>query len=203
MIEYTKHQLWPTPVFQSKIKVKDEWLKMCDTTPYERMKTDNGDISIDRNILNSTSLKKDIEEHIDLYVRDWLKISDNIKFYFTSSWLVKHKPKDWSGMHYHANSLISGVYYLKVPENSGDIKFYKDGGKNAILETFRLDYSAYNFINTGVVAFNVKAGDLLLFPSNLSHSVTDNITNDTRYSLAFNCFIKGKLGKHEYALDLK
>ena len=107
MTEYTKHQLWPTPVFQSKIKVKDEWLKMCDTTPYERMKTDNGDISIDRNILNSTSLKKDIEEHIDLYVRDWLKIGENVKFYFTSSWLVKHKPKDWSGMHYHANSLLS------------------------------------------------------------------------------------------------
>ena len=74
MIEYTKHQLWPTPVYQSKIQVKDEWLKMCDTAPFERMKTDNGDISIDRNILNSTSLKKDIEEHIDLYVRDWIKL---------------------------------------------------------------------------------------------------------------------------------
>ena len=42
----------------------------------------------------------------------------------------------------------------------------------------------------------------LLFPSTLSHSVDENFSNDTRYSLAFNAFVKGQFGKDEYKLTL-
>ena len=51
-INYKKFELFPTPVYKSKIEVQDEWLKLCETTEYERMKTGNGDISKNRKILN-------------------------------------------------------------------------------------------------------------------------------------------------------
>ena len=67
----------------------------------------------------------------------------------------------------------------------------------------RFEYTEDNMINSEVVAVKVKAGDILLFPSHLNHSVTKNMNNDCRYSLAFNAFIKGDLGKMEYSLSIK
>ena len=202
-IAYSKHEAWPTPIYQSTIEVKDKWLDFCNTTEFERMETDNGDISKDRNILEQTDLKNDIEDHLNNYVRDWLKVDKRTKFYFTTSWLVKHNKGDWSGMHYHANSLVSGVYYLKTPKDSGDIKFHQHFNKSTFPEMLRFEYTEDNMINSEVVAVKVKAGDILLFPSHLNHSVTKNMNNDCRYSLAFNAFIKGDLGKMEYSLSIK
>ena len=57
-------------------------------------------------------------------------------------------------------------------------------------------------MNAESVSFEVNKGDVLLFPSTLSHSVDENFSNDTRYSLAFNAFVKGQFGKDEYKLTL-
>ena len=118
MIDYTQHNLWPTPVYQSRIELQDKWLEFSKTCEYERMETDNGDISKDRYILNSMDLKNDIQDHVNNYVRDWLRIDKKAEFYFTNSWMVRHNKKDWSGMHFHTNSLVSGVYYIDIPEDS-------------------------------------------------------------------------------------
>jgi predicted 2-oxoglutarate/Fe(II)-dependent dioxygenase YbiX len=40
----------------------------------------------------------------------------------------------------------------------------------------------------------VKTYDIVLFPSNLTHSVDSVTSDETRISLAFNSFIKGVLG---------
>jgi|DEB0MinimDraft_4_1074332.scaffolds.fasta_scaffold00309_10 uncharacterized protein (TIGR02466 family) len=202
-INYKKFELFPTPVYKSKIEVQDEWLKLCETTEYERMKTGNGDISKNRKILNDLNIKNDIEDHLNVYVRDWLKVHWKTEFYLTSSWLVKHKKGDWAQLHHHANSLISGVYYLKTPENSGNIKFHKFFNKNLFDETLRFDFTDDNFINAESVSFDVNAGDIILFPSHLTHSVDENFNDETRYSLAFNYFCRGSFGKDEYALTIK
>lgn len=199
-IDYKKFNLYPTPVYKSRIEVQKKWLDLCDNIDYERMKTGNGDISKNRNILNEMDLKNDIETHLNVYLRDWLKIHSNINFYLTSSWLVRHKKGDWSGMHHHTNSLVSGVYYLKTRKDSGDIKFHKHFNKNLFNESLKFEYTEDNLVNTEVVYFRVKPGDILIFPSHLNHSVTENLNNDYRYSLAFNTFCKGTLGKLEYSL---
>jgi uncharacterized protein (TIGR02466 family) len=203
MIDYTQHNLWPTPVYQSRIELQDKWLEFSKTCEYERMETDNGDISKDRYILDSMDLKNDIQDHVNNFVRDWLRVDKKAEFYFTNSWMVRHNKKDWSGMHFHANSLISGVYYIDIPEDSGDIKFHNHFHKSVIPDVIKLDYTDKNFVNSEVVAFKVKPGDILIFPSGLQHSVTENITNNRRYSLAFNCFVRGDLGKLEYSLKLR
>jgi ectoine hydroxylase-related dioxygenase (phytanoyl-CoA dioxygenase family) len=50
-----------------------------------------------------------------------------------------------------------------------------------------------------------KTHDILLFPSDLTHQAEPNLSDKPRYSIAFNCFVKGKLGdlRDESQLNLQ
>ena len=63
------------------------------------------------------------------FVNNYLHTDDrHFEWYITNSWVLKHEPNDYNPAHSHANSLITGVYYLEVPEHSGDITFHKPDG---------------------------------------------------------------------------
>ena len=53
---------------------------------------------------------------------------------------------------------------------------------------------SYNIFNSLTWSFVVKTGDILLFPSNLGHSVQTKKGKNLRISLSFNVFVKGQLG---------
>lgn len=87
-------------------------------------------------------------------------------------WFNITRPGESTGWHDHKNrSVLSGVYYLKVPDNAGDIIFRKRD-KDKIVE------------------WNIRSetGKLILFHSNIEHSVTINESNHDRISIAFNLF---------------
>ncbi|MBU63602.1 MAG: hypothetical protein CMI26_13980 [Opitutae bacterium] len=76
---------------------------------------------------------------------------------------------DSTGVHNHAHgSEVSGVYYLEVPIDSGDLFFRSDANE---------DFSLLP-----------KAGSVVLFPSDLRHGVRINSSPGKRISLAFNLF---------------
>ena len=84
-------------------------------------------------------------------------------------WFNLSDPGDCTGVHNHAReSVVSGVYYLEVPIDSGDLFFRVDGEE---------DFS-----------FVPKAGSVVLFPSELRHGVRINSSSGKRISLAFNLF---------------
>lgn len=87
-------------------------------------------------------------------------------------WFNIARPGESTGWHDHKDrSVLSGVYYLKVPDNAGDILFRKRD-KDKIVE------------------WNIRSetGKLILFYSNIEHSVTINKSNHDRISIAFNLF---------------
>ena len=87
-------------------------------------------------------------------------------------WFNIARPGESTGWHDHKDrSVLSGVYYLKVPDNAGDILFRKRD-KDKIVE------------------WNIRSetGKLILFHSNIEHSVTINKSNHNRISIAFNLF---------------
>ena len=49
----------------------------------------------------------------------------------------------------------------------------------------------------------VDIGNLYKFPSHLLHRVLKNNSNEVRYSLAFNVFMKGSFGRDEYQLEIR
>ena len=57
-----------------------------------------------------------------------------------------------------------------------------------IQSSFKLDPIGYNSVNAETFLLPCVSGELLLFPSNLKHSVPINQSEETRYSMSFNTF---------------
>ena len=87
-------------------------------------------------------------------------------------WFNIAGPEESTGWHNHKErSELSGVYYLHVPYNSGDIHFRKKIDN----ETFEWEIKS-------------QTGKLILFDSEIEHSVPENKSKENRISIAFNLF---------------
>lgn len=110
------------------------------------------------------------------------KINDKpIRF---NSWVNINPKGSYNKPHSHLNTTIflSGVYYLKVPEGSGDIKFYDPRGH--WIRGMRDHKFFYNGIT--YLTYSPKVDELILFPSWLEHDVSENTGDGERISIAFN-----------------
>ena len=94
-------------------------------------------------------------------------------------------PKDtYNAEHIHPGSQVSGVLYIKVPENPADINFVNPARnfKMAVNEAPN-DVNRYN---SEQYFFSPTKGRLLLFPSYLAHTVDLSESEGDRISIAFN-----------------
>jgi len=112
------------------------------------------------------------------------KIIENITFY---AWVNINKCGDYNERHHHDphdGTFMSGVFYVKVPENSGEIKLYDP--RPPILLTTR-DMTYYN---NGYTHYCYKPEEnfMLIFPPWLEHSVYPNKSKEKRISIGFNIF---------------
>lgn len=201
---YKVEMLWPTPVYFNKLQSDKNDLDIAKTFEYERMNSDNGNYTLDKNVLDKMpTLKNRIKNEFEKYVRDVLHIKKDINFKIINSWINIHKKGDWSQSHLHKNSCFSGVYYLNVPENSGNISFDKTIVLNNLAtSTISYDYDEANYINADKVKFKVEEGLILFFPSTIYHNVDKSNSIEERYSLAFNFFADGLIGKDESVLKI-
>jgi len=201
---YKVEMLWPTPVYFNMLQSDKNDLDIAKTFKYERMNSDNGNYTLDKNVLDKMpTLKNRIENEFEKYVRDVLHINKNVNFKIINSWINIHKKGDWSQSHLHKNSCFSGVYYLNVPENSGNISFDKTIVLNNLsTSTISYDYDEANYINADKVKFKVEEGLILFFPSTIYHNVDKSNSIEERYSLAFNFFADGLVGKDESVLKI-
>lgn len=203
--EFKIHQLWSTPIYENYIPVEDNWVSFARNEDYKRMASENGDITKDYYILDKLpDLKKDIETNINLFVEKYLKTTKNVSFYLTNSWIIQHYPNDHSQSHFHTNSLLSGVYYLDVPKNSGNIMFLRTEQTQFVFpSSFNINFDEETHQNCYEYPIDTTNGKILIFPSHINHTVMRNKTNEKRYSLAFNVYAKGKVGVNECQLELK
>ena len=141
-------------------------------------------------------LKKMIDEHVENFTKNVLHVSNKIEFYLTNSWVVKNNPGASGNDHLHNNSIISGVLYLDVCENSGNLIFNRYGFVSPIFPTsVDLDFDEYNMLNTKDFVVSPKNGDVVLFPSQMIHRSLPNASKNERYCLSFNYFVRGEIGK--------
>jgi uncharacterized protein (TIGR02466 family) len=141
-------------------------------------------------------LKKLADQKIKEYATLRYAPSRDVEFYITQSWLNWTKPGEVHHAHYHQNSLISGVIYINAKEDDR-IFFHKKSSPTVKIET--KDYNPYNSDSWWVP---VKTGDIILFPSDLSHEVEPVTHDETRISLAFNVWVRGSLGTTESLNEL-
>lgn len=86
--------------------------------------------------------------------------------------------------HFHPNSIISGVFYLKCPPKCGDIVFSDStyNFKNHCVNTTCLKTFTY----PKDYSLTPESGMIILFPSWLSHKTTPNQSDDDKIMFAFN-----------------
>lgn len=153
-----------------------------------------------RYVLNTKtlkSLKQTLETYLNNYFTDVLKIKNTATPYITQSWLNYTNKGEFHHEHSHPNSYLSGVLYINTTENDC-ITFHKQE-----YEQIQLGIKEYNTFNSSTWRVPVREGMIIIFPSNLKHSV-DKIKEDkTRISLSFNSFIKGTLGDQKNLTELK
>jgi uncharacterized protein (TIGR02466 family) len=138
-----------------------------------------------------TYLKNEVFNNVKNYLNNIMKLK--MDFQFTTSWVTKTLPNGYSQKHLHANSFLSGVYYPKGNKNF-NIKFYK--GRN-FWDCWDIDTTEINTLNAAWYNFNIPEDNvLILFPSHLLHSVEKNLSNEIRYSIAFNILPLGEIGKN-------
>ena len=199
------YQLFPISVYRSNMTFTENEVNNILSLDYERMYSDNGNISKHKYILETpefTEIKKQILKHCDVYTKSYMNVQKDIEFYLQNSWVVQHKPGDWAQTHVHANSLLSGVCYIQTDEQSGDIKFHKpDGYTNTFHSCVNIDYEKMDTHNCDEYNLTPKIGEILLFPAHLMHSVKPNNSFKDRYSLSFNFYAKGELYSRTSDID--
>ena len=90
---------------------------------------------------------------------------------------------DRHGRHCHPGSLLSGVFYLEVPEGSSDILFYDPRPARDILNIPRKQLTD---INRSDVTITPKEGTLLIWESWMHHEVLYNKSKEARTTIVFN-----------------
>ena len=100
-------------------------------------------------------------------------------------WANINPPGGMNRAHQHPNSLWSGVYYIKAPKNSGDLKIDDPRSSAAMCRPQQKEGEkpARLFRETH---YEPIAGRCIMFPSWLMHCVDPNNSDDIRISVSFN-----------------
>jgi uncharacterized protein (TIGR02466 family) len=201
-MEATINGIFPTPIYTSKLnrELNKEELSFIDNTKLDVYKNEGNTTSKNNYILNNKSFKN-LKNELDLRIQDYFdKIicpANNITPYITQSWLNYTETNQFHHKHAHPNSLVSGVFYINCHEEHDKIKFFDEKYK-----TIKPEVKTWNLWNSESWWFPVKTGDIILFPSSLSHMVETKQGTNTRISLAFNTFVKGTIGINKELTEL-
>jgi uncharacterized protein (TIGR02466 family) len=102
-------------------------------------------------------------------------------------WFNINRYRDNNSKHIHPNSLFSGVFYSKVPDNSGSIRFFNS--ESAEIFFADVDMMEFTKYNSSSYLLKPEVSFLHIFPSFLNHSVEPNLSNQERISFSFNTMI--------------
>ena len=96
-------------------------------------------------------------------------------------------PSTYNTSHTHPEAHLSGVMWIKIPKNSGEISFnnpFEFSGYVEIKSYLEEVRNQTGFHPTYIV--HPKSGKLITFPSSLRHEVKVNESNEDRIAVSYN-----------------
>lgn len=90
-------------------------------------------------------------------------------------WALINKPYDYNMIHIHPHTDLIGIYYVCLPNNSGNLFIIRD--------------DSFHTTNLGIECKRrifAQEGNLYILPANLFHYVEPNMSHDDRISVALN-----------------
>ena len=154
-----------------------------NTTSKERKLLDNPKLA---------SLREFIDASVALFFKEIYSPKNEVSLRITQSWVNYTNPGQWHHKHAHSNSFVSGVLYIKSNKETDRIYFFKDG-----YQQIKLPIDQFNLYNSGNWWLPVETGQLILFPSSLTHMVPTLQGENQRVSMSFNTFPVGYLGSDD------
>lgn len=187
------HNLFPIPVGIYKLDrnlTDDElsFIKNQETRPNMGNTT-----SVDNGLLRHKQMTK-LRDFVETSLSDYFATVHNpkhkVNLRVTQSWANYTEPGQFHHKHEHPNSFVSGVFYPQANRATDKIYFYRSG-----FQQIKFPPENWNTWNSESWWFEVGTGDLVLFPSSLTHMVETVEGNQTRISLSFNTFPVGNIGE--------
>ena len=203
------YSIFPCPVYIVKRELEYTYKEKKEIKDIiqEGMQFNGSNSSSVNSCIFDTKLKKIkqfCEEQIKIYVEQVIgPVEGKLDFYITQSWLNVNRPGEYHYEHCHANSIISGVFYISTEEDD-KITFIDPNYK--VKDRIKVETKEYNVWNSDSWFFQSNNNELILFPSWLNHMVDPNVKATTdRISISFNTFIRGTLGEKtgKYELILR
>lgn len=148
--------------------------------------------SQDRNILKEDRFKA-LGKYLEECVKDYL---DNVigyeyeRFSIVHSWVNRAPDGGYQRMHFHGNSVVSGVYYLRAdPKQSAPLMFEKPELNTS--PYLAIATKKQNIFTANRIAYPSETGTCYLFASNIRHGYETPSQGGERISLAFNVMLSG------------
>ena len=128
-------------------------------------------------------------DFLALSVQEWLlkKTEKKIKkFDLIASWVVRQFKNEYNPVHFHGGH-VSGVGYLKVPDNMGETVQKDKKNRNGNLV---LIHGSSQFLSKSILTIQPKVGDFYFFPNYVMHTVYPFAdTEEERRSVSFNAYL--------------
>ena len=186
--------VFPTPVQIYKYENSiDKELEYIENLPYKEQVA-NANFKSEDSYLTKHEQLKDIKIFFKECIDDYCNTICNSdqRLVITQLWANKNPTGAKHHEHVHPNSIISGVFYLRQDKTLPPIQFAKSNQHG-----LKLDPKKYNIHNAEIFLLPCTAGELILFPSDLRHSVPTNMGKEERISLSFNTFSIDILGSED------
>jgi len=190
--------LFPTPLYKSILerKLLKKEFDFIQEIKQKIILNKGNKTSINNYVLNNKKLcklKKDIFEKVKDYFNKIIIPNDGIVPYITQSWINVTEEGGYHHKHDHPNAIISGVFYLTTDTITFEKREY---------QAFQIESKQINDLNCFSYTETVFKNEIILFPSNTLHYVNNYFKKEERISLAFNVFVKGKIGNNQKLTEL-
>jgi uncharacterized protein (TIGR02466 family) len=138
--------------------------------------------NIDLTNKNIQPLLKEINTYVNKTAKELYSFKNELQV--CNIWANINRYKDFNLTHNHPFSILSGVFYVKVPKNSGNIAFINDFS----IDEYIPDSLFNNFNNYNCKTWNLCSEEnvMYIFPSWLKHVVGPNLSKEERISFSFN-----------------
>ena len=191
-LNYKTTPIFPSPIHTFDVNGFNEIQNELIDYAYELRKKDPKGVSIsNRGGWQSSGFEvKDENDKLHNFLFNCINGFPHINYkvnFLIYAWININKPGNYNVKHLHPTNDLSGVLWIKAPQNSGDIVFESpyefqayqeiDSYVDEFRNSFNIDHSYY---------FTPTDGRMLIFPSHLMHEVEENLSNEDRISVSFN-----------------
>jgi uncharacterized protein (TIGR02466 family) len=186
------HNLFPTAVSFFDFGTDLTEVELNFIKNLEQRNNDGNMTSVNNNLFDCpevAEIARFCEESLAEYFKEVYAPKNEVQPYVTQAWANFTQKGQWHHKHEHPNSFISGVFYVQAQEDIDKIHFYKNG-----YQQIKVPTENFNLYNSESWWLGVKTGQLVLFPSHLTHMVQTVQTDETRISISFNTFLSGYIG---------